>query len=102
MKQITPTPADIWSNWLQATMIVAEAQAVIAMRMWGMAGMWAVPPSETRRMMDEKATALTRAAMDAGTAALTGRDPVKAALRPVRQKTNSNVRRLAKRGPKVR
>ncbi|MFN3211081.1 MAG: hypothetical protein ACE369_19200 [Roseovarius sp.] len=67
------TPADLWSNAFQAAMIVAEANAVIAMRLWGMAGFWAVTPSENSRMISEKSFALTRAVTDAGTAVMRGR-----------------------------
>ncbi|WP_420556399.1 antifreeze protein [Roseovarius sp.] len=99
------TPVDLWSNAFQAAMIVAEAQAVIAMRMWGIAGVWSVTPSENSRMVSEKAFALTRAATDAGTAALRGRradQVVAAAMKPIRQKTRANARRLAKRGYRKR
>ncbi|QFT99217.1 hypothetical protein FIU85_18015 [Roseovarius sp. THAF8] len=99
------TPVDLWSNAFQAAMIVAEAQAVIAMRMWGLAGIWSVTPSENSRMVSEKAFALTRAATDAGTAALRGRradQVVAAAMKPIRQKTRANARRLAKRGYRKR
>ncbi|MBV7377544.1 antifreeze protein [Maritimibacter dapengensis] len=97
-----PTYWDAWANALQAGMIVAEAQAVIAMRLWGMAGMWSVTPYENTRMVSEKAGAWTRAMLSAGIAATNGGDVAKAAMRPVRAKTKSNARRLAKRGPKVR
>lgn len=99
------TPVDLWSNAFQAVMIMAEAQAVIAMRMWGIAGIWSVTPSENNRMVSEKVFALTRAATDAGTAVMRGRradQVVAAAMKPIRQKTRANARRLAKRGYKKR
>ncbi len=100
-----PAPADAWSNAVQAMMILAEAQAVIVMRLWGMAGIWAVTPSENSRMLSEKAGAWTRAALDAHVMVLRGggSDQVfAAAMKPIRQKTRANARRLAKRGPKRR
>ncbi|MGK7753876.1 MULTISPECIES: antifreeze protein [unclassified Roseovarius] len=101
----TSDAMNAWSNALEAGMIMAEAYAVIAMRLWGMAGLWAVTPSENHRMMSEKAAALTRSMLDANTAAFRGGDPsriIAAAMKPVRQKTRANARRLAKRGPKRR
>lgn len=99
------TPLDMWANALQTGMILAEANAVIAMRLWGTAGFWAVTPSENNRMVSEKAGALTRAMWNANTTALRGGgldQIVAAALKPIRQKTRANARRLAKRGPKTR
>ncbi|KRS14058.1 hypothetical protein XM53_05855 [Roseovarius atlanticus] len=101
----TFTPIDLWSNAFQAAMIVAEAQAVIAMRVWGLAGVWSVTPSENSRMVSEKVFALTRAATNAGAATMRGRradQVVAAAMKPVRQKTRANARRLAQRGYKKR
>lgn len=102
MKRRVSSPVANWANWLQTTMVLAEAQAVITMRLWGMAGLWAVAPGENSRMVSEKAEAMTRAATAASAAIATGKDPVKAALKPIRRKTKSNMKRLAKRGPRVR
>lgn len=80
-----------------------EAQSVVTMRMLGAAGVWNVHPGENARMITEKQQAFTEAAFAAGRAALGGHAPeavVKAALRPLRLKTRSNIRRLSKRGPK--
>ena len=96
-----PTPIDYWANAMQASMIMAEAQAVIAMRVWGMAGLWAVTPQENDRMVSEKFDAYTRAVTAAGQAAMVGSDVAKAAMKPIRQATRANVKRLAKRGPKA-
>jgi hypothetical protein len=82
--------------------MLAEAQAVIAMRMMGMAGMWSVAPTETTRMISEKGAAYSSAMKAAGRAAMSGKRPdeiAEAALRPIRRKTRSNSRRLARRGP---
>lgn len=86
-------------------MIMAEAYAVITMRVWGMAGIWAVTPYESRRMFSEKTDAFTHSALKAYTAASRGGGPaqiIAATIRPVRQKTRANARRLAKRGPRRR
>ncbi len=101
MKQ-SPNPFSFWASAVQMGWIAMEAQAVIAMRLWGMAGLWAVAPSENRRMVSEKAAAFTRAGGDAALAVMTGKAPaevVAASLRPIRRTTRSNVRRLSRRGP---
>ncbi|MDZ7909294.1 MAG: antifreeze protein [Gemmobacter sp.] len=82
--------------------MLAEAQAVIAMRLWGMAGLWNVAPEETMRMVEEKTEAMTESAFSAGQAAMSGAGAAAvamAALKPVRKRTSSNMKRLQKRGP---
>lgn len=82
----------------------AEAQAVIWMRLWGMAGLWNLGPGETRRMVAEKLAAAAAAQAAAGAALALGKAPAAvaaAALKPVRQRTRANVRRLRKRGMKI-
>ncbi len=81
--------------------LAAEANAVIAMRMMGLAGLWSTAPSETMRMVTEKPAAFAKAATAATRAAAKGRDPVSAALRPLSREATANRRRLAKRGPKL-
>ncbi|MEJ6399139.1 antifreeze protein [Yoonia sp. 208BN28-4] len=96
-------PMAVWANTMQATMLVVEAQSVITMRMLGMAGIWSVTPAEDGRMLSEKVYALTRAATDSTRAAMNGAAPeavVAAAIKPIRQKTRANARRLGKRGLK--
>jgi len=89
---------------MQSSMMLAEANMVIAMRLWGMAGVWRVAPSENTRMVQEKTDALQAASLAAGHAILAGKAPdtvALAALKPVRARTRSNVSRLAKRGPSI-
>ena len=98
-------PGVYWASAMQFGLLAVEAQAVIGMRLLGMVGLWSVTGSENRRMVDEKAVALTKSMTNASAALLTGQTPNKiaeAAMRPLRQKTRSNYRRLAKRGPKSR
>ena len=85
--------------------MLAEAQAVIAMRLMGMNGLWSVTKSENGLMFSEKADALTRSAIDASTAMMTGKRPdevISAAVKPLRAKTRANAQRLGRRGPKLR
>jgi len=63
-KSTIPPPVAYWANAYQIGLVIAEAQAVVAMRMMGMAGVWSVTPAEDARMMSEKVQALTRAASD--------------------------------------
>jgi hypothetical protein len=98
-------PLHFWANAMQAGMMMAEAQTVITMRLMGMAGIWSVAPSERNRMVSEKVHAAAKSATEAGQAMLRGNSPeliLAAALRPYRQKTRSNSRRLSKRGLRVR
>lgn len=81
-----------------------EAQAVILMRMWGMAGVWNVTPNENRRMVSEKVAISLKAQQAAARALVSGESPAQvalAAIKPVRRKTSANLSRLAKRGPKL-
>ena len=98
-------PIRFWGNAVQLGMMVAEANAVIAMRTMGMAGIWSVTPQENRRMLTEKVTALTKAGSDAAVAAASGAGPdvvIAAAIKPVRRATSANAKRLGKRGLKVK
>ncbi|MGI1661219.1 antifreeze protein [Palleronia sp. KMU-117] len=96
-------PVDWWLLGWQTSVMLTEAQAVIAMRLMGLAGVWTVTPSETLRMVTEKPVAYARAAEAAGRAAFAGKAPhliAGAALKPVRRKTRANSRRLARGGPR--
>jgi hypothetical protein len=87
---------------LRTSIMLAEAQMVIGMRMLGMMGLWRVLPSETSRMSSEKLAAMGEVAMASSRAVMSGQPPIKvaeAALKPIRRKTASNVKRLARRGP---
>ena len=94
----------LWSVGLQTAQMMAEAQTVMALRLMGMAGVWATAPTEGVRMVFEKPDAFIRSASSATEAALAGKRPdqiAEAAIKPLRRKTRANARRLAKKGPKV-
>ncbi|MEO1238997.1 MAG: antifreeze protein [Pseudomonadota bacterium] len=96
-----PDPWAVWRLWTESAMVAAEANAVIFMRLWGMAGVWSVTPSETTRMFTEKPGAFITSMSRATDAAMKGKSPTavgRAALTPIRRKTRANSRRLAKRG----
>ncbi len=100
MKTLT-SPIAYWGNAFQMTVMMAEAQAVISMRILGVFGLWSVPSTENQRMVSEKVYAVTKGATDASLAALRGEpahDVTRAAIRPIRRATAANSRRLRKRG----
>ena len=97
------TPMDYWANAMQVGWVMAEAQGVIAMRMMGAMGLWSVPKTENSRMLNEKVFAFLKGGTDASLAVLAGKSPdvVSAlAIKPIRQATRANHRRLTKRGMK--
>jgi len=96
------TPVGLMKLGIQTSLMMAEAQMVIAMRMMGMMGMWRVAPNENARMVGEKVSASLSGATEASRAMMAGRPVTQiaaAALRPVRRATKSNVTRLARLGP---
>ncbi|MBB3995143.1 hypothetical protein GGR95_002794 [Sulfitobacter undariae] len=100
----TPDPFGYFNNAVQMAHIMVEAQSVIGMRMMGMAGLWSVPKGEDETMVAEKLQAMTRASADATALMLRGGTPdqiTAAALKPYRQKTRANAKRLGKRGLKT-
>jgi len=98
------TVADLWAAPVQISAMMAEAQMVVAMRILGMAGFWAVTPNETHRMFAEKQSAFATSMKAATRALAAGKRPdevMSDALRPIRRRTRSNLSRLAKRGPQA-
>ncbi len=88
------------TNMIGTAQMLAEAQAVIAYRTLGMAGLWPVAPTETMRMTMEKAPAFATAQMAAWQAMVTGASPdrvVAAWLKPIGKETRANEKRLSRR-----
>jgi hypothetical protein len=101
---MTKTQAGLLRLSMQTGIMLAEANMVIAMRMWGMAGAWNVTPGENKLMLDEKGTAILASGMAATAAMMQGKSPVDvalAALKPVARKTRANAARLGRRGVKT-
>ena len=99
------TPRQLARLAMQSTLMMAEAQRVIVLRMAGMAGTWNVTQGEDARMVAEKSQAavasgqaMLRASLAGGSAAVAAAVAM-AGLKPVR--TRANAGRLAKRGPKL-
>ena len=90
---------------LYATMrMLTEAQAVVAYRVMGMAGVWPVARSEMWRMTLEKGPAFAAASQGAWTAALAGQAPDKIAaawLQQISKETHSNEKRLSRRNARA-
>ncbi|MBL4917103.1 antifreeze protein [Szabonella alba] len=94
-------PVDAFRLGYQMSMLALEAQSVVAMRLWGMAGLWNVTPSENSRMVSEKSTAMIASGMAAQRAMASGAsatETVLAAIKPIRRRTGLNARRLSRRG----
>lgn len=90
-------PNKIWENMSQLAVMMAESHAVIAMRGMGAVGLWPVGPHEHTLMVQEKVAAFPQAMTGAAKAALSGGDPMAAALAPLQRQTRANVIRLSGR-----
>lgn len=92
-----PDPFGAWRAGLAFWTMMAEAQAVVAIRTMGMWGVIPASPRERHTMMAEKGPAFAEAALAAGIAAAQGRRPeavLEAAVKPLGRRTRANVRRL--------
>lgn len=99
------TPQQTLRLMTQWTLMMIEAQRVIAMRLAGMSGTWNVSAKEDSRMVTEKHQAAVAAGQAMIQTAARGASPAVVALaglKPVRAKTRANNSRLTKSGPKVR
>ena len=95
------TPLEYWGNAVQFGSMMAEAQSVIAMRMLGIAGLWSVAPDENKLMVSEKVSAISKGLTDASRAIMEGKrldEIAAAAIKPIRQTTRANHKRLSNRG----
>ncbi len=91
--------SEMMSLSIQMGMMAAEAQMVVAMRLWGMQGLWPHADNENHRMVAEKSDATLASGAAAIKAVLSGATPAGialAAIRPVRRKTRSNAKRLSR------
>ncbi|EYD72202.1 hypothetical protein [Limimaricola hongkongensis] len=98
------TPAELVRTSMTFWTLMAETQAVMAYRVMGMAGIWAVTGTENARMVDEKGPAFAEAMLAGSRAAWGGKRPdqiAMAAMQPLQRRTASNNRRLSRRGPNV-
>jgi hypothetical protein len=87
----------------EAARTIIDAQAVMAMRMAGMMGLWTVSHRETSRMFQEKPRAAVKSAIAMQKAMAAGQTPdqvMRAGLEPISRKVGKNARRLAAKGPR--
>lgn len=99
-----PNPFETARLMVRYGTMMAEAQMVIGMRLWGMAGLWNVTGTENTRMVQEKMDAITDISRAMAQGMMTGATPMRlaaAALHPVSRRTAANARRLRKRGLKL-
>lgn len=92
-------PLGPWRAGMAFWTMMAEAQAVVAIRTMGMMGVLPASPRESHAMVAEKGPAFAKAAMAAGVAAAQGKSPIQvaeAALKPIGRQTRANMRRLTK------
>lgn len=91
-------PLGIWQAYAGLGMLAFEAQAVVGMRLLGMAGAWPVARTENRKMLSEKPPAFAKAAIAAARKAASGGSSdqiLTAAVRPLTQTARANRKRLA-------
>ena len=91
------TPMDLALSGLRAWQVQAQSSAVMALRVWGMMGVWAMPPSEWTRMVTEKQAAFAEAGRKMALAAMTGAMPLAIhdkGMQPVARTVRGNARRL--------
>lgn len=99
--QLPPSGPELLGAGLEVWHMMVESQMVVAMRVLGMAGVWAVKPDENFRMVGEKYAGFTDAALAAQSSAWRGERPDQvmiAAVRPLRARTYANTRRLTRNG----
>ncbi|MBC7477710.1 MAG: hypothetical protein H7317_06400 [Pseudorhodobacter sp.] len=98
------TPKQAVRLMTESTLMMMEAQRVIAMRLGGMSGTWKVGADEDSRMVTEKHQAAVASGQAMMLAAAKGGSVATVALaglKPVRARTRANNSRLTKSGPKV-
>ncbi|GAB1479256.1 Antifreeze protein, type I [Paracoccaceae bacterium] len=92
-----PGMQDMFLPAMEAGLMLAEAQVVIALRMAGLAGLWPMAEDEGMMMLAEKVEAgqaAAAAALRAGMGGATGGEVALAATAPQRDRTRANARRL--------
>lgn len=90
-------PLDLMGLGFELWHLGAESQAVIAMRLLGMGGLWPVGPHENELMVAEKTAGFAAATSAALAAVSVGKRPdevLSAAVAPLRDRTSANARRL--------
>jgi hypothetical protein len=95
--KMTSLYAEAFKLGQKNTQLLAEAQVVLSLRLLGLSGFWTLAPGENNRMLQEKQTSYTKAAMDAFVALWSGARPdqvYSAALEPIGKTITANAKRL--------
>jgi len=95
-----PTPLALYLAGLRTAQVQAQSAMVVGLRMAGMAGVWAMPPSEWARMVTEKQTAFAEAGRRMAVAAMSGASPLaiqQRGMQPISRKVRGNARRLSRK-----
>jgi hypothetical protein len=82
--------------WTDAWQVGLDARQVIAMRLVRISAGGATADAECRRMVSEKVSAAVAAQAAAAAALVSGEDPGRAALTPVKRAVRANHRRLSR------
>lgn len=99
MARKTLTPLDFLQPTILMSQLMVEANMVIAMRLWGMAGGWKMSQGEHSRMVNEKTRAVQESGLAVARAVGAGQGPgavAMAAMKPMRRRTKANARRLSR------
>ncbi len=92
-------PFAMMSLNVQLASLILDTQAVMALRMMGMAGALPQRRGENERMVSEKAPAMAKAYAAATQAVMSGKRPdeiLTEAMKPVSRKVRANRKRLMK------
>ncbi len=92
-----PIVLELWKAWIEAMRFVAEAQAVVCLRLMMLASGNRKSSQEAVRMVSEKFITFSDAEIAAAKALARGRGPMVAAERaysPLRRRVHANSRRL--------
>ncbi len=94
-------PFGYWKTLSDVTRTAIDSQSVIMMRTLGMAGLWNSSSNENHMMIREKQAAAIKSATNVALAIGQGKSPAEitqSAIKPYKQKTRANSKRLQKRG----
>lgn len=93
------TPTQFFAFNSEVTKLMVDTQAVMALRLMGMAGALPADADENDRMLAEKGPAFAQAMSEMTTAAMAGKQPVEimsAGMAPLQSEVSGNRERLTK------
>ena len=93
------TPAQMMAMNTKIAKLMIDTQAVMALRLMGMAGALPARSDENNRMVVEKGPAFAKAMTEVTAAAIAGKRPdqiMSAGIKPLQVKVSSNRKRLTK------